>query len=158
MAGYGARNRRSIRVLAKFTRVHARNLGGRVRGWTRSGKLKLSSFSQLPLFLGSTARGAITKTDGDIPGTAFHNFLTSHSFALTSSIRPSRRTPFTSHRRSHVLPQIGVAKVILFFFFVSSFRAGTAEWLVGKNDLKPAFPFPPSSTVIPEHDHVSSSN
>jgi len=35
-----------------------------------------------------------------------------------------------------VLPQIEVTKVIFF-----SFRAGAAKWLVGKNDLKAAFPF-----------------
>jgi len=36
-----------------------------------------------------------------------------------------------------VLPQIEVAKVIFFPRFVP----GAAEWLVGKNDLEPAFPF-----------------
>lgn len=63
----------------------------------RSGKLKLSG--KILLFLAfAILRSTVTKTDGTYSELrlAFHNFLTSHSFALTSSIHPSHRgVPFT---------------------------------------------------------------
>lgn len=89
----------------------------------RSGKLKLSGETLFFLAF-AIPRSTVTKTDGTYSGLrlAFHNFLTSHSFALTSSIPPlSSQRPIYIHYRSNVLPQIEVAKVI--FFFLVSCRA-----------------------------------